>query len=252
MHEQIERALREIERERDVRILYACESGSRAWGFASPDSDYDPRFIYVLPRQRYLSIEQERDVIEVKIEEGDLDLAGWDLRKALRLFRKSNPPMLEWMISPIVYIEDAAFMSELRRLSAIYYSPERCFMHYLSMARTNLRGYLLDEMVPLKKYLYVLRPILACRWIEMDLGQPPVPFHELLERTVDDENLRKAIDELLERKMASGEAGVAPRIDAISDFLESELRRLATVRPDVQPMPGVEMLDELFRTSLEP
>jgi len=125
--------LRRIEQAYDVRVLYACESGSRAWGFASQDSDYDVRFIYVHSRDWYLSIEDRRDVIEEPIREG-LDLSGWELRKTLRLLRKSNPPLLEWLKSPVVYAWDEAFVADFRQLADEYYSPARCFQHYLHMA----------------------------------------------------------------------------------------------------------------------
>src|SRR5277367_4761827 len=145
--------LRRIEQAYDVRVLYACESGSRAWGFASQDSDYDVRFLYVHSRDWYLSIEDRRDVIEEPISES-LDISGWELRKALRLLRKSNPPLLEWLKSPVVYAEDGTFLAGFRQLAAEYYSPVRCFAHYLHMASGNARQYLKGETVCLKKYLY--------------------------------------------------------------------------------------------------
>ena len=112
--EEIQRSIDEIEQSENVTVLYACESGSRAWGFHSQDSDYDVRFIYAHPPDWYLSVdlEKKRDVIERPILD-DLDVSGWDLRKSLQLFRKSNPPLLEWLDSPIVYRDrfDVAFFS---------------------------------------------------------------------------------------------------------------------------------------------
>ena len=160
VRDTVNRCLDAIEREEGVRVLFACESGSRAWGFASPDSDYDVRFVYVQPRDWYLSIGDQRDVIERPIV--DLyDVSGWDLRKALRLFRKSNPPMLEWLGSPIVYRERTTAAASLRRIAARSFSPRACAFHYLHMARGNYREYLQADALPLKKYLYVLRPLLA-------------------------------------------------------------------------------------------
>jgi len=159
-------ALALVEAERNVRVLFACESGSRAWGFASRDSDYDVRFIYVHPRDWYLSVEDRRDVIEQPIAE-DLDVSGWELRKVLRLLRKSNPPLLEWLKSPVVYQHDPVFAAEFGALAAEFYSPRRCYAHYLHMASGNWRHYLRSrEVVSLKKYLYVFQALLACRWIE--------------------------------------------------------------------------------------
>ena len=110
IRKEVLRRLDAVEREEDVRVLYACESGSRAWGFASPDSDYDVRFIYVHRPDWYLSIVDRRDVIERPIVD-EYDLSGWELRKTLRLFRKSNPPLIEWLGSPIVYRERTAMGS---------------------------------------------------------------------------------------------------------------------------------------------
>jgi uncharacterized protein len=118
--QRVRDALAQVETERNVRVLFACESGSRAWGFASRDSDYDVRFLYVHRRDWYLSVEDRRDVIERPIAD-DLDVSGWELRKALRLLRKSNPPLFEWLKSPVVYRRDPAFAGELGALAAEFY-----------------------------------------------------------------------------------------------------------------------------------
>jgi len=111
----IKQCLADIEQEQDVRILYACESGSRAWGFESKDSDYDVRFIYVKPLDWHLTVEPQRDVIEAMLPH-DVDLAGWELKKALHLFHKGNTSLIEWLHSPIVYFDDAQFAQELRAI----------------------------------------------------------------------------------------------------------------------------------------
>ena len=126
--------LREIEGENTVKILYACESGSRAWGFPSSDSDYDVRFVYIRSVESYLSVQKSRDVIEYP-EIGKLDISGWDLQKALLLLRKSNPPLLEWLGSPIVYLEGYSIAAQMRELAAQYYSATASVYHYLHMAR---------------------------------------------------------------------------------------------------------------------
>src|SRR5438105_459905 len=133
MDTRIQRELDRIETEQNVRILYAVESGSRAWGFDSPDSDYDVRFIYIRPVREYLRVSPPRDVIELPITE-TLDVNGWDIYKALELYRKSNPPLLEWLNSPIVYREKGELAADLRRLARDYFSPLRMTYHYLSMA----------------------------------------------------------------------------------------------------------------------
>ena len=171
--------LADLERRYDVTVLFACESGSRGWGFASPDSDYDVRFVYVHRLPWYLAVEPGRDVIEQPIS-GELDVGGWDLRKALQLLRDSNPTLLEWLRSPIVYRQDAAWTDRFRTLAERGFSQVRGYHHYVSMARKNLREHLYADVVRYKKYLYVLRPLLAARWIRDGHGVPPMRFAELV------------------------------------------------------------------------
>ena len=248
MHDRIDAALTQIETDHQVRILYACESGSRAWGFASTDSDYDVRFIYVHPRDWYLSVFEGRDVIELPID-SVLDVNGWDLRKRLQLLEQSNPTLLEWIQSPIVYREAKAEMDAFRQLSQPWFSSQRGFHHYVSMAKRNFREYLRGDQVRLKKYFYVLRPLLCCRWIEQGRGVPPIEFHALVQTLIHDPNLLQAIDQLLQQKMSGIESDVGPRIPAISDWIEAELVRFDTT-PIVQPSdkPPAATLDQYFRS----
>lgn len=244
--------LAQIEQEAGVRIVYACESGSRAWGFASADSDYDVRFVYVRPTEWYLSIDVEsrRDVIERPIEDS-LDINGWDLRKALKLLRKSNPPLIEWLGSPIVYCEATTVAEKMRVFVRRHLNETACAYHYLHMARGNYRDYLQGEEVWLKKYLYVLRPLLAVLWIERGHGIVPTEFERLYSRIVDDPVILDAIQELLKRKRASKELDYGPKIAPISDFLDRELNRLEAsvfgTRPETAP---ITELDALFREAL--
>ena len=193
-----------IEKEFNVTIFYACESGSRAWGFESNDSDYDVRFLYYHDLDWYLSLADKRDVIE-RLIDGTLDISGWELGKALRLMRKSNPPLFEWLQSPIVYKEEEETSKILKEIFPKYYSAKNCAHHYLHMAQGNFREYLKGDEVWLKKYFYVLRPILACRWIEMFDQPVPMEFKILLEKTLDDDSLKKDIEKLLQRKRAGEE-----------------------------------------------
>ncbi|MGO4262958.1 nucleotidyltransferase domain-containing protein [Lysobacter sp. TAB13] len=250
-------ALAAIEREHEVRIVYACESGSRGWGFSSPDSDYDARFVYVHKQPWYLTVnertgvgEPQRDVIELPIE-SDLDVSGWDLRKTLRLLSKSNPTLLEWLRSPIVYRQDPALSAGLRALAEEFYSPIAAWHHYFSLARGTFRGHLGGEQIRTKKYLYVLRPVLACQWIEREDGAPPMAFEDLLERLLPQGPVREAIDALLVRKRLSAEVAAGPRIAAISDFLEAEIERMQALQPQLPAGAGRgERLDEFFRSAL--
>jgi predicted nucleotidyltransferase len=246
-------ALNEIENQHDVRILYACESGSRAWGFASTDSDFDVRFIYIHRRNWYLSInlEHERDVIELPIE-NILDINGWDLRKALQLFQKSNPPLLEWLGSPIVYQEKYTVIEKMRSLAPVCYSPIACQYHYSKMAKGNYREYLTGEQVWLKKYLYVLRPVLAVLWLESDMGVVPTEFQKLVDGVVDDVELKEAISDLLKMKVAGAEMDYGPSIPVINQFLGRELERMGAQEFErrVGHCPQ-DQLDEIFRDALE-
>ncbi|WP_040949762.1 nucleotidyltransferase domain-containing protein [Gorillibacterium massiliense] len=241
-----------LEQQEQIRILYACESGSRAWGFPSQDSDYDVRFIYIRQPDWYLSIFDKRDVIERPISE-KLDISGWDLRKALNLYRKSNPPLLEWLQSPIRYAEKHGAAKQLREISPLTFSPKSCMYHYLNMARGNYRMYLQGDRVKIKKYFYVLRPVLACEWIERFNEMPPMEFDVLVDRLIPkDEELWHIIQQLLARKKAGDELDYEPRLNPINDYLEDRLQKLekiaAAMKSTDRKMDG--HLDSLFRATL--
>lgn len=250
---EIQKCLVGIEREHSVRVLYACESGSRAWGFESQDSDYDVRFIYVRPQSWYLAIdvERKRDVIEVPISD-DLDISGWDVRKTLQLFHKSNPPLNEWLISPIVYMEHGEFTNQLRDLAPESYNPIAAHYHYLRMAANNFRSYLKGEIVRRKKYLYVLRPLLAVNWIASKKGVVPIEFDQLVAGTISDGMLLNEIGELLKLKRGGMESDEGPRFHTIHAFIESEMARHGD---EHKQSPGyrakISTLNDLFRQTIE-
>ncbi|MBB2487751.1 nucleotidyltransferase domain-containing protein [Mitsuaria sp. WAJ17] len=220
-----------LERRHEVKVLFACESGSRGWGFASPDSDYDVRFIYVHRLPWYLSVAPGRDVIEHPIS-GDLDINGWDLRKTLQLLRDSNPTLLEWLRSPVVYRQEVGWVTRLRRLAEEGFSPVRGYHHYVSMARKNLREHLYGEQVRYKKYLYVIRPLLAARWIREGRGVPPMRFAELASQTLTDSRVLDALNALLAIKMRAGESATSPRWVVLHDFIEAELAHALSHLPE--------------------
>lgn len=255
MLKKIDRRLYEIEDEEQVKIFYACESGSRAWGFPSADSDYDVRFLYLHSRDWYLSIglERKRDVIERPISDM-LDLSGWDLRKALQLLRKGNPPLVEWLGSPIVYREQFNIAAQLRELAASNYSPIASLYHYLHMAQGNYRDYLKGPVVWVKKYFYVLRPLLAIKWLERDLGVVPTEFSEVVHRTVDSPELKSEIEKLVAAKRSGEELDRGPRIGVISDYIERELVRLEGIQfgdEYIRPVGPLPDFDQVFRAALD-
>ena len=216
---EINEKLDEIERKEGVRILHAVESGSRAWGFASPDSDYDVRFVYVRPKEDYLRLDEPRDVIEWQLDEV-LDINGWDLRKALRQFAKGNATLFEWSGSPIVYRTTKEW-SRIKEISKQYFSEKAAVYHYYGTANSTLQGYLMGETVRYKKYFYALRPLLAARYIETYHTAPPVLFDDLLKKELP-EDLRRAIDELLEIKKKTTEGEENPHMPMQQQILQGE------------------------------
>ena len=245
--QRVQNALAQVEAERDVRVLFACESGSRAWGFASRDSDYDVRFLYVHRRDWYLSVEDRRDVIELPISD-ELDVSGWELRKALRLLRKSNARLFEWLKSPVVYRCEPVFATEFGALAAEFYSPRSCYAHYLQMAIGHWRNYVRGrEAVSLKKYLYVFRPLLACRWIERAQGQVPMLFAQLVEGVLEESDVRDVLNALIVRKQSGEELSVEPPVEVLSRFIEAELMRLDALNKPDDSAGDVEELNGFFR-----
>ncbi|NHN29605.1 nucleotidyltransferase domain-containing protein [Paenibacillus agricola] len=252
MQDTILEKLKEIEQGHQIKVLFAVESGSRAWGFPSKDSDYDVRFVYIRQRDWYLSIDEKRDVVEVPINDL-LDMNGWDIRKALKLFRKSNPPLLEWLESSIIYQESYGFREEMRAVKEQVFSPKASMHHYLSMAKGNFRKYLQGEHVNIKKYFYVLRPILACLWIEKYNTNPPILFQELVEDLLAGKpELKKKMDLLLDKKMFGDEMDLEPRIDVINEFIQLETFRMTEYANSFQGEQNdpTEILDELYRKYL--
>lgn len=220
MLDLIKAKLQEIEEKEQIHIIHCVESGSRAWGFPSPDSDYDVRFIYIRKPDYYMRLEKTRDVIEWQLDD-TLDINGWDLQKALRLLHKSNPTLFEWNESPIVYKTTEAWAS-LQPLIRDCFMAKPGLFHYISMAKSNYREYLRSDMVKLKKYFYVLRPVLASLWILRNENAPPMTFSVLKDACLP-EHLLPIVDHLLEMKMASSEMADGPRINALNEFLDESI-----------------------------
>ena len=220
MVELIKSKLREIEVRENIKILHCIESGSRAWGFASPDSDYDVRFIYVRPKEFYLRLDKTRDVIEWQLDD-TLDINGWDVSKALQLLYKSNPTLFEWNSSPIVY----KTTDEWKTISGVinnYFVAKSGLYHYLSTAKSNYREYLKSETVRLKKYFYVLRPLLACKWILSEGTPPPMLFSELMDKYLD-ESIKSDVLKLLDLKMNNPEIAEGKRFDMVNEYLDRNI-----------------------------
>lgn len=216
MLKTIKNKLNEIEQKENIKILYCAESGSRAWGFASPDSDYDVRFIYVRPESYYLRLDNTRDVIEWQLDE-TLDINGWDIQKTLRLLHSSNPTLFEWNASPIVY-KTTGIWKNISNIVNDYFVRKSGLYHYLNMAKSNYRKYLQGATVRLKKYLYAIRPILACKWIIDRNTPPPMLFETLMDNYLED-SVKLAVSDILNIKMNSPEITEAKRIDMINTYI---------------------------------
>ncbi len=212
--------LSEIEEKENVRILHCVESGSRAWGFASPDSDYDVRFIYVRKPEFYLKLEKTSDVIEWQLDD-TLDINGWDLQKALRLLHNSNPTLFEWNSSPIVY-KTTDEWKDLNDTINAYFNVKSGVYHYLNTAKSNNKAYLLGDTVKFKKYFYALRPLLACKWILHKETPSPVLFSELVESELE-ADMCDIVYRLIEMKVNTPEISTGERIEAINSYINNQI-----------------------------
>ena len=244
--EQIIKAkLQEIEEKCNVKVLYAIESGSRAWGFASKDSDYDVRFIYARKTEDYLKLETTRDVIEYELTD-IYDINGWDVKKFLTLLHDSNPVIFEWAQSPIVYKTSSSW----EKISAIindFAIFKKLIHHYLSMAKHHYHSYFKSEEVILKKYLYVLRPLLCCQWVIEKKSVPPILFDDLVSALFPKE-LQSSLDKLLEMKKASSEKTKGKRFSDLDLFIEENFAKLEKIAQDFpkEEKKSWEILDKLF------
>ncbi len=246
MSEAIRNALELAASERCVRVLHACESGSRAWGFASPNSDFDVRFLYLHEPDWYLRIFSGADTITAMLP-GDLDLSGWDLRKALTLFAKSNASLFEHLGSPIVYAQDAELAARLRALIPEFFNPIAVGHHYLSIARNVSAEHLAGPSVDIKKLFYILRPLAAFRWIELRSSMPPTDFLEVL-AGIDSSDLQRSwVDELRARKRTLLEGDSIELEPPVRSWVESWLERSGAAVAALPSRKGeVARLDALF------
>lgn len=245
IEELVNLKLDEIEKKENVKILHVVESGSRSWGFASPDSDYDVRFIYVRPMEHYLRLDKTKDFLDWELDE-TLDINGWDLSKALQHFHKSNATLFEWSNSPVIYRTTEEWKTIQKKIQP-FFSCKATMYHYYGTANNNYHEYLLEEMVKYKKYFYVLRPILACKWIAEKKCPPPVLFSELVEGVLEPE-MRPTVEQLVEVKMQMLEGEKGKKIDVLNQYIEE---KLAEYKELVKEMPEAackdwEQLNHLF------
>lgn len=240
----INKNINNIESNEGIKILYACESGSRAWGFPSPDSDYDVRFIYTQDLDWHLSLLDQKDTIDIPIS-NDLDIGGWEIRKTLGLLWKSNAPLLEWLLSPIVYQKDDSFLLELRELSQEYFSPIAGMHHYLSMSRKYFDECQKEE-IKLKKYFYAMRTAIAGKWIREKRTIPPIKLINMFEIIPD--TIRLKIEELIDLKLRQNEGYLHESEPLLDEFLAETIGKNELVANDLPSAKGdIKKLDELYR-----
>ena len=246
--QSIKNKLIEIEHTENVKVILAIESGSRAWGFASPDSDYDVRFIYVRRPEDYIRLNPVRDVIEWQLDDV-YDVSGWDLQKALRLMYDSNPTLHEWCNSPIVYMENG-FAPQLRELAAECFLPKKALYHYVSMARHAYNAYLVDDDVRIKKYFYALRPLLAARWVTHNETAPPMMFDELVDAELDPD-LLPVVEDLLKVKKETSELGTGPKIPVLDAYIREQMELMQNAADKAENRKNDwDKLEEFFRSAV--
>jgi len=246
MQDKINSELDSVEKQHNVKIILASESGSRAWGFPSNDSDYDVRFIYVNKKDWYLTITERRDVIELPVD-GALDINGWDLRKSLQLMRKSNSPLLEWLSSPIQYRVWQKAFERLVELSKISFMPETSFHHYLSMAKRHITAIEGEDMVKLKTYMYAIRSILCCKWIVGNSTQPPMNTLDLLTEIRVETSFNDAVSDFIEKKKKHPEGYKVRRSEVVESYINKNISELQGNIPKNLEKLDFDVLDDVFR-----
>jgi predicted nucleotidyltransferase len=244
------------EREHAV-VLMAVESGSRAWGFPSPDSDYDCRFIFARARNDYLRLYAPRDVIEFPLDP-ILDVNGWDLAKALRLLLKGNAVVIEWLTSPFVYAGDGKFREQGLALARQVVRPAAIARHYLHLGERQRRTYFADtRAIELKKLFYALRPALALRWLRLHAGEAVAPMHfpTLVAQSDLPAPIIAFVDELLARKAVTRELGTGALPGPVGTLIDTEFAIARDQWPSEpwRPEPAVvAAADDFFRAWMAP
>ncbi|MGE7776454.1 nucleotidyltransferase domain-containing protein [Chitinophaga sp. NPDC101104] len=247
MRQQITTSLQSLVAAHQVKILFACESGSRAWGFPSPDSDYDARFIYVQKPEAYLSLSDAKEQLSLPLT-GELDICGWDLRKALRLLYKSNCTPFEWLQSPVVYMEQKGFRESMTDLLPLYFNGRRQVHHYLGIAQGALAT-MQGKQIGVKKLFYVLRPLLAANWIATIGEYPPMTLQPLLELAP--ASIQRMVNDLMRWKTEAVESAPVEVPGELMQFMTERMRSLAESAPSENRMSvSTAPLDAYFQKML--
>jgi uncharacterized protein len=249
MNAKILDILSDLESQKNVKILYAAESGSRAWGFPSPDSDFDCRFIFVKPMDGYLSIVESDGQIGYPVDDV-LDISGWDLQKTLRLVRKCNASPFEWLQSPLVYREEAGFRDQLWTLCLEFFNPKALIFHYLGIAKGALSKTNEEGNLSVKKFFYVIRPVLAALWTQKYQTIPPMniePLSELLPQELD-----KLLKELIIIKSNAAEGLEFKTPEIFRTFIQEKMLFLELEARNMDDRNfGHQTLDQFLKKTIE-
>lgn len=252
---QIDARLAAIQNEHAVNVLLAIESGSRAWGFPSPDSDYDCRFLYLRPANHYMTLFPDRDVIETPLE-GELDVNGWDLQKALKLLLKGNAVVIEWLTSPILYKADRRFREDMTGLAHAVADRSLVGRHYLHLGLRQRKAYFANHKeVALKKIFYALRPAAALRWLRLHPEKAVAPMHfpTLMEESDVPAGVADIVQALTRQKAVTRELGKGTLPKPVANFIDREFD-LATEIFETSPMQArteaKQLADQFFRSTL--
>lgn len=252
MEKHIKDTLTKIEEQYKVKVLYACETGSRAWGFPSPDSDYDVRMIYIHEPEWYLTLSDKKDTIEMMLDNGDLDITGWDFKKCLKLLWKSNGALFERIQSPIVYKNTEGFTEKFQEYADKCFAPIAAMHHYLGMAKNSFEDLKDKEEIKLKKLFYALRASLACKWIIEKDSVPPIVFNTMVTELDFDSKLKERINFLVELKSGKNEGYMHPAEKELTAFIKEQLDIADSKANDLKGRKDKNVdLDEFFRYGLK-
>lgn len=241
--------LSEIQKAYNIKMLFACESGSRGWEFPSPDSDYDVRFIFVRPFREYISIKESSDNLSFPIND-ELDIYGWDLRKVLQLIRKSNTTPFEWLQSPIVYREMPGFKEELWSLCPHYFSQRSNIHHYLGIAKGAMDTMKDNGEIKIKKLFYVLRPLLSALWCLERNTIAPMSINPLMALLSDE--LKKEISNLIKLKETSEEGFLIEVPTALKEWIDKTFDYCSNATKEMsKELFDIDLLDDFFIKTIE-
>ena len=252
MNEEILKALKRVEAKENCKILFAAESGSRAWGFASPDSDYDIRVVYVKPESWYFDItEKKSDTFEAMLP-GDLDISAWELRKSLQHVAKCNPSFYEWINSPIIYFADETFLNEIKNRLPVFFNPIRAAYHYLYLSENSWRTVNEQKQITYKKLFYALRGLFCALWSIQKKTMPPTEFELLLRDDLIPKEILTLIPELKAQKELVNEKA---KLTLPNHLYQFYLTQKIYIKQQIEAMhfeyPAVDPLNNLLQRTVK-